>query len=244
MKPLAKTLAVILSVTAMTGALITTAPTASAVERNYSIFGFNDIRIGNGVNVVITTGKGLRAHAEGGSHEQLDRLSFQQDGKQLVISLNPIDDPDDQREVIGPVTVYLSTFAVDMIAHLGSGTVTLDRLSGRAPEVRLSGFGDLTIGAVNADNLLVSMAGGGRLTMAGKTRDMRLEAQGPTTFDGSKLSTDKLSLSHRGAASSQLTVNREVNITNFGPGKIMIDGRPNCSVQSDGSAEIFCNPKN
>ena len=60
-----------------------------AAERKFSIFGFDDIRIGNGVDVVLTSGKGPSARAEGSNREILDRVSLQKNGKQLVVSVRP-----------------------------------------------------------------------------------------------------------------------------------------------------------
>ncbi len=53
-----------------------------------------------------------------------------------------------------PVNLYLSSYAIENLTHLGPGKVTLDKLSGRAPTVRMGGFGTLQIDAVKADGLM------------------------------------------------------------------------------------------
>jgi len=213
-----------------------------AAERKFSIFGFDDIRIGNGVDVVLTSGKGPSARAEGSNREILDRVSLQKNGKQLVVSVRPKSLDRNNYEEDAPVTLYLSSFAIENLTHLGSGMVTLDTLSGRTPKVRLGGFGTLRIDAVEADRLDVVMAGGGQLTMAGEAVAARLELQGASIFESPNLEVEKLTLIQRGPVSSHLAVEREANITNFGTGRIQIEGRPNCMVRTDGSAEIICNP--
>ena len=213
-----------------------------AAERKFSIFGFDDIRIGNGVDVVLTSGKGPSARAEGTTREILDRVSLQKNGKQLVVSVRPKSLDRNNYEQDAPVTLYLSSFAIENLTHLGSGMVTLDRLSGRSPKVRLGGFGTLRIDAVKADQLDVAMTGGGQLTMAGEAVAARLELQGASIFESPGLEVEKLTLVQRGPVSSHLAVEREANISNFGTGRIEIDGRPNCIVRTDGSAEIICNP--
>ena len=197
-----------------------------AAERKFSIFGFDDIRIGNGVDVVLTSGKGPSARAEGSNREILDRVSLQKNGKQLVVSVRPKSLDRNNYEEDAPVTLYLSSFAIENLTHLGSGMVTLDTLSGRTPKVRLD----------------VVMAGGGQLTMAGEAVAARLELQGASIFESPNLEVEKLILIQRGPVSSHLAVEREANITNFGTGRIQIEGRPNCMVRTDGSAEIICNP--
>ena len=213
-----------------------------AAERKFSIFGFDDIRIGNGVDVVLTSGKGPSARAEGSNREILDRVSLQKNGKQLVVSVRPKSLDRNNYEEDAPVTLYLSSFAIENLTHLGSGMVTLDTLSGRTPKVRLGGFGTLRIDSVEADRLDVVMAGGGQLTIAGEAVAARLELQGASIFESPNLEVEKLILIQRGPVSSHLAVEREANITNFGTGRIQIEGRPNCMVRTDGSAEIICNP--
>ncbi|NCP27720.1 MAG: hypothetical protein GW850_09795 [Sphingomonadales bacterium] len=214
-----------------------------AAERKFSIFGFDDIRIGNGVDVVLTSGKGPSARAEGANREILDRVSLQKNGKQLVVSVRPKSLSRNNFEQDAPVTLYLSSYAIENLSHLGSGAVTLDKLSGRTPRVRLGGFGTVRIESVKADQLDVAMTGGGQLMMSGEAVAARIELQGASIFESPGLEVEKLTLIHRGPASSHLAVEREANVSNFGTGRIQIEGRPNCTVRTDGSAEIICDPE-
>ncbi len=225
------------------GAMLASLPVAAqAAERTFSIFGFEDIRINNGVDVVLTTGRGPSARAEGEDREILDRLSLQRNGKQLVVSVRQRNLGSDNFGSDAPVTLYLSSFAVNSISHLGSGMVKLDELSGRNPRVRLGGFGSLRIDAIDADRLDVAMTGGGQVQMSGEVRNARVELQGASIFESPELTAEQLTLVHRGPASSRLAVERQVNITNNGTGSIEIIGRPNCTVQTDGAADIICDP--
>ena len=223
-------------------AMLLLSSTAQAAERKFSLFGFDDIRIGNGVDVILTSGKGPSARAEGETRELLDRVSLQKNGKQLVVSVRPKSLSGNDYDADGPVTLYLSSYAISGISHLGSGLVTLDKLSGRTPHVRLGGFGTLRINSVDADRLDLAMTGGGQVIMAGKARDARIELQGASLFESPDLTVEQLSLVQRGPASSHLMVKREAIITNNGTGRILITGKPNCTVRTDGAAEIVCNP--
>lgn len=215
---------------------------AEAAERKFSIFGFEDIRIGNGVDVVLTSGKGASARAEGETRELLDRVLLQKNGKQLIVSVRAKSLNGDNYDADAPVTVYLSSYAIGSISHLGSGRVTLDKLSGRTPRLRLGGFGTLQVDAVDADRLDVAMTGGGQVTMAGTVRAARVELQGASIFESPDLTVEKLTLVQRGPASSRMRVTREAVITNNGTGRIMIAGTPNCIVKTDGAADIVCDP--
>lgn len=230
-----------ISVFLMSGILLLSSATQAA-ERKFSLFGFEDIRIGNGVDVVLTSGKGPSAWAEGETRELLDRVSLRKNGKQLIVSVERKSQSGDDYGADRPVTLYLSSYAITNISHLGSGLVKLDKLSGRTPRVRLGGFGTLRIDAVDADRLDVAMAGGGQVVMSGKARDARIELQGASIFESPGLTVDKLTLVQRGPARSQLMVKREAAITNYGAGQIDIAGKPNCMVRTDGAANIVCNP--
>jgi hypothetical protein len=164
-------------------------------------------------------------------------------GSQLIISVKPKAGNDSRFSAEEPVTVTLSSYVIKTITHSGSGTVSLDKLGGRDARARLTGFGVLTINDVDSDTLNVAMNGGGQIVMAGQAKKGRIELLGSSIFDGSQLTLETLELVQRGPASSRVFVEKEANISNSGTGRIQIDGRPNCSVKSGGSAEIICNPK-
>ena len=121
--------------------------------------------------------------------------------------------------------------------------MSLDKLGGSSSKIRLSGFGVLTINEVESDVLDVGMSGGGQIIIAGKATKGRISLLGSSIFEGSQLTLETLDLTHRGPASSHVFVEKEANIFNSGTGQIQIDGRPNCSVRSGGSAQIICDPK-
>lgn len=213
-----------------------------AAERKFSISTFEDVRVIGSVDVFISTGKGPSAKAEARNREILDRISLRKNGRQLVVSVKANSSTKRFSED-GPITVYLSSHEVKRITHAGSGTVSLEKLGGSEPLARLGGFGVLSINDVDGDRLTVLMQGGGQMTIAGQVQKARIKLLGSSNFDGSQLTVDTLDLVQRGPASSHIFVEKEANISNSGTGMIQIDGRPNCSVKSGGSAEIICNPK-
>lgn len=218
---------------------------AAAAERNFSIFGFEDVRINGAIDVVITTGKGISARAEAENRNILDRVDLRRSGGTLIVTVRPRTSNDTRRsfDTDEPVKLWLTTRAIKEIFHNGGGSVSLDKLSGRQPRVRLSGFGSLFIGDIESDTVNIAMNGGGELTMAGEVGKARVELLGSSIFKGDGLTVEKLELFHRGPASSHMTVEREAHISNSGTGVIRIDGKPNCLVRSAGSAQIICNPK-
>lgn len=216
---------------------------ADAAERKYSMSGFDAIRVGQGVNVVITTGTGPSAQAEADDRRILDRVSFDRSSRQLVVSMKRGSVDGSSSAENGPVTVYLTTYEVKELTHVGSGTVTLDELSGRQTRIRLGGFGAIAIGNVDSEDSDIALSGGGQVTMAGEIRKARVALIGSSTFDGKALMVERLTLTNRGASSSHVAVEREAKINNSGTGMIRIDGKPVCTIETDGAAEIICNPQ-
>lgn len=216
---------------------------AEAAERKYSISSFEDVRIIGNVNVFISTDKGVSARAEAASREILDRVLLRKNGSQLIVSIRPKAGDNSRFSAEEPVTVTLSSYVVKSVTHSGSGTVSLDKLGGRDPKARLTGFGVLTINDVAGDTLSVAMNGGGQMVMAGTATKATIQLLGSSIFDGSQLTLETLKLVQRGPASSHIFVEKQVDISNSGTGQIRIDGRPNCSVKSGGSADIICDPK-
>ncbi|QTD55006.1 GIN domain-containing protein [Parasphingorhabdus cellanae] len=217
---------------------------ADAAERKFSISSFEEVRVSGSVNVIISTDRGVSASAEAANREILDRVSLRKSGNQLIVLVSPkTSGRDTHFSADETVTVTLSSYIVKSIIHSGSGTVSLDKLGGRDPKARLTGFGVLTINDVEADTLTVAMNGGGEIVIAGQAKKGRINLLGSSIFDGSQLTLETLELAQRGPASSHVFVEKEANIANSGTGQIQIDGRPNCSVKSAGSAQIICDPE-
>ena len=237
---LSKNLYAILTFAFAATALILTAQTAQAAERKFTISSFEDIRIIGSVNVAISTNRGVSASATAANREILDRVLLRKSGSQLIVSMKPKTGDNGYFSADEPVTVTLSSHVVKTITHSGSGAVVLDKLGGRDARARLSGFGVLTIGDVDSDTLDIAMTGGGQIAIAGKARNGRIELLGSSMLDGSGLTLDSLHLIQRGPASTHVTVEKEVTISNSGTGNIQIDGRPNCSVRTSGAAQIIC----
>jgi hypothetical protein len=161
----------------------------------------------------------------------------------LIVSVKPATDGKRHFSINDQITLHLTTYALEKIVHRGSGSVTVDRLTGRNTKARLSGFGTMTIAAVDSDVLAVTMNGGGALQIAGEAKEGRVSLLGSSNFDGGALTLENLYLTQRGPVSSRLSVERVAEITNAGSGTIEILGKPNCLVRSAGAAEIVCNPK-
>ncbi len=227
----------------ISAALLAVSGTAQAKERKLSVYSFDSVWIIGNVNVSIQTGEGPSAVAEAESHRALDRVSLRRAGDQLVVSVLERTNQTNRFSSEAPIELRLTTNRLSKIVHRGAGNVAVDKLEGRNTSARVGGFGSMTIGNIDTDQLEVSMNGGGELIVGGEARKAKIVLFGSSSLDASALLVDDLDLSHRGPSNTQITVEKHAEIKNNGSGSIKIGGRPDCLVRSVGSAEIICNPK-
>ena len=136
---------------------------ATAATRGYTITSFDSIRIDAPVNVILATGQGPSARAEG-DQAVLDRLHVDVSGRQLTIGMDRLR-PGEKSG--GAAILRLSTGMIDRVMLTGGGSVQIDRLKGLRGQIVLGGNGDITVSDVQLDRLDLLLAGGGRATLAG-----------------------------------------------------------------------------
>ncbi len=228
----------------LTTVLVAVAGTAEAKERKLSGYSFDAIQIIGNVNVSIETGKGPSAVAEADTRRALDRVSVRKAGDELIVSVRPGSTQTDRFSKEPPIALRLTTYQLTKILHRGPGSVAVDSMKERNTNIRIGGFGSVTVGDIDTDRLEISMNGGGELIIGGTARTAKVALLGSSRLDATALTVDDLDLTHRGPANTQITVEKRAEITNGGSGFIQIDGRPECLVRTAGAAEIICNPKN
>lgn len=150
---------------------------AAAAERTYSVTDFDRVQVDGPYRVALTTGRSSSARAEG-SAEALDRVAIDVQGGILRVRRNRSAWSGYPGEGAGPVTIVLTTRDLRNAAVVGSGTLDIDRARGLRVDLSVSGSGALTVGAVDSDNLVVGLLGGGRIALAGRTRQLKATVQG------------------------------------------------------------------
>jgi len=212
---------------------------ADAASRGYTITSFDAIRVEAPVNVVVATGMGPSARADGDQH-MLDRLKIDISGRLLSITMERARPGESGG---GPVTLRLSTGALGRIALTGGGSVRIDRMKGLRGEILLGGNGDVTVDAIALDQLDLGLAGGGRATLNGRAGDANIRITGPGAVAAEGLSARQARISNDGAGSVSITADVNARVTASGSGDVTVAGKAACSVDNRGTGRISCGGK-
>lgn len=209
---------------------------AAAATRDFTISSFDAIRVDAPVTVLITTGVGVSARAEG-DQAMLDRLRVDLSGRLLVVSLDRLRVGEKSS---GAATLRLSTGMLDRIVLTGGGSVSVDRLKGLAAQVAVGGNGDVTVGDVQLDRLDVGLSGGGRVALAGRAGVATVRVTGPGAVNAEPLRARQATVGNEGAGSVALTADVAVKVVSTGSGSVSIAGKAACSVDNRGVGQVLC----
>jgi hypothetical protein len=140
----------------------------------------------------------------------------------------------------GPVRISLTTRLLRGAAVTGSGSLEVDRAKGLRVDVSVSGNGRLGIGNVDSDNLVVGLLGGGRITLAGRAKQLKATVQGSGDLAAGALKVDDAQITADTSGSVTVAVARTVRLKAPGPGDVEIIGNPSCTIEAEGSGRILC----
>ncbi len=225
---------------ALTPNVVLRSNAALATEgRTYTIASFDSLRVEAPVSVLLTTGRGSSARAEG-PRGTLDRLKVELSGRVLKISLTAA--PDGSRSA-GPARLILSTGDLRRVMLTGGGSVTINRMKGLAADIVLGGNGDVTVGSADLDRLTVMLAGGGRVTLAGRAGVANLSLSGPGSIAADALTARQAKLVADGPGSIALAASVSADVRASGSGDVTVSGKAACTVSNQGTGRIACGGK-
>jgi hypothetical protein len=212
---------------------------AAAAERSYSVTDFDRVQVDGPYRVIVATGRSSAARAEG-STEALDHISVDVQGGTLRVRRNRSAWSGYPSEGIGPVTITATTRDLRNGEVVGSGSLDIDRVRGLRVGLSVSGSGRLTVADVQSDTLVVGLLGGGRIALAGRTRQLRATVQGSGDLAASGLTADDAQIASDTAGNVAVAVAKTAKVTATGPGDVEIIGSPSCTVQAKGSGQVIC----
>ncbi len=222
-------------------AAILFAGSAEAAERKLLMAGFKDLLIQDDIEVDLTVGKAPRAVVTGEKRE-LSRVILERRGAKLVIRLRSKINNAPQRTGGEPLKLTISNYDLENVEIRGNGLLTASALenSGKA-KILVVGSGNVNIDHIDADRLVATVVGNGRVTLGGgKVRSGLVEIQGSAEIDASAVAFRDLSITHDGNGSSSANVANAATITNNGRGAISISGKGRCFIRQAGAATIDC----
>jgi len=219
--------------------LAAAASSAAAAERRYSVTDFDRVQVDGPYQVTVQTGLSSAARAEG-SAEALERLAVDVQDRTLRVRRNASAWGGYPGDRSGPVRISLTTRDLRAASVVGAGGLAVDRARGLRVDLSVSGSGRLEVGAVEADNLVVGLLGGGRITLAGRARQLKATVQGSGDLAAAGLRADDARILAETAGRVTVAVSRTVKLTAAGPGDVEIIGNPSCTVDAKGSGSIVC----
>lgn len=212
---------------------------AGAAERRYSVTDFDRVQVDGPFQVTVTTGLASGASAEG-STEALERISIEVLGSTLRVRANRSGWGGYPGERTGPVRIALTTRELRAAAVVGSASLDVDRVKGLRVDLSVNGSGRLAVVGVESDNLVVGLLGGGRITLAGRTKQLKATIQGSGDLAAAALSADDAQISADTAGSVTVAVARTVKLRANGSGDVEIVGAPSCTLEGQGTGNIVC----
>ena len=218
--------------------LLATAP-AQAAERRYTVTDFDKIIVEGPFGVTVTTGKAPSAAASGSS-DALERVSVDVQGRTLRIRPNRSAWGGYPGAQTGGVRIIVSTHDLRQAQLIGSGSLSIDKAKGLRFDAALSGSGRVSIGAVDADNLMLGALGTGRMEISGKARLARLTAQGAAAIDGTALLTEDAEVNAATSGDVAVGARRTAKVSASGAGNVEIIGSPACTVKASGAGLVRC----
>lgn len=228
--PLPRSLAVL---TMMTLGL---AAPADAATRGFTITSFDAIRVDAPVEVVITTGAGASARAEG-DQAALDRLKLDVSGRLLAVTMERARPGE---KAGGRAMLRLSTGDLGRVVLTGGGSVSVSRMKGLRGEIVLGGNGNVSVAAVDLDQLNLGVAGAGRVSLAGRAGVATVHVTGPGAVAAEGLRTRQAVVTNDGPGNVALTAEVTAKVTASGSGDVTVMGKAACSVENRGTGRISC----
>lgn len=208
----------------------------SAATRSYTITSFEAIRVDAPVEVIITTGAGASAKAEG-DQPLLDRLRVDVSGRLLSVTLERA--PSGAKSG-GRATLRLATGSLSRIVLTGGGSVSISRMKGQRGEIVLGGNGDVSVAAVDVDQLDLGVAGAGRATLAGRASTATIRVNGTGAVAAETLRARQLTVSNDGPGNVVAAADVTARITASGSGDVTVVGKAACKVDNRGTGRISC----
>lgn len=224
---------------AVPAAVLFAAGPASAAEKRYGLTNFEAIEVNADIVVEVTTRAPVSAVATG-PQDALDRLVVEARNGRLIVSERKFAGDEKRRAPHGAVTLRVNAAGLRSAMLGGAGALQIDRMKGAHVTIGLRGPGSLTVGAVSADRMSVSMIGNGAMTLAGSAKLGELKLSGAGMLDAGRLTIDALASDSEGAGDHILNATKTAAITSRGIGKTVVLGRPVCTVRNIGSGTVTC----
>ena len=217
-------------------ALALAAP-AGAAERNFSVTGFDRIRVDGPFRVRLKTGVAPFARASG-SPAAINGVSIEVQGRTLVVRKNPGNWGGYPGESPGPVEIAVGTHELSTVWVNGAGSLAIDKVKGLSFDLSLQGPGSLAIDQIAVDRLKAGLSGSGSAVLGGKAAQVTAIVRGTSSLDAAGLTVKDATIGAEGTTVVKLTATGTAKVDTQGLATVELAGRPACTVRAVGSAVV------
>ena len=208
-----------------------------AMQRSFSITGFDRIRVDGPYKVTLKTSVAPFARATG-TAASLNGVSIKVEGRTLVIREGSGGWGGYPGEGRGPVTVEVGTHDLTAIYINGAGSLDVDRVRGLSFEVAIQGSGVARIDQVDVDQMKVGIAGAATARLAGRAAKLTATVRGTSTFEGDGLRITNAVIGAEGPSTVRAQVTNSAKVDAIGLVSVNLTGNPACTVKARGSASV------
>jgi len=210
--------------------IVFAAAPAAADDRRIMVTDFDRVQVEGPYQVTLAVGRPSSATASG-SRAGLDRVTVEVQGRTLRIRPNRSawgGYPGERGG--GVVRIQATTQELRFASVIGPGSLSIDRARGLRIDLIVSGSGRLGVASLEADQLVATLNGSGKIMLGGKARQLRASLTGTGDFDGSAFRADNADIVADTAGSVALTAVRTAKVRANGTGEVAIGGAPACTV--------------
>ena len=209
-------------------------PTA---QRNYSVSGFDRIRIDGPYRVDLRTNVAPYARASG-TAASLDDVSIKVEGRTLVVRSGAGGWGGYPGEGRGPVTIEVGTHDLQAAYINGAGALAVDRVKGLGFEMSIQGSGIASVDDVEVDQMKIGVSGAGTVRMAGRVGKLTGTIRGTSNFDADRLAVKDAVIGAEGTSTVRTQVTNSAKVDATGLASVTLTGDPACTVNAKGSASV------
>ena len=217
-------------------AVVASAP-ASAADRNYTVTGFDRVRLDGPYRVRLTTGVAPFARASGSS-AALDGISIEVQGQTLVIRRNPSSWGGYPGAAQGPVEITVGTHDLSTVWLNGAGSLAVNAVRGQSFDLNIQGSGSVSVGRLDVDRLRAALIGTGSASLAGKAAAATMIVRGTGALAASGLAVKDAVLGADGGAVVSANASGTAKVDAQGTASVTVEGDPACTVRALGSAVV------
>lgn len=139
----------------------------------------------------------------------------------------------------GPITVYVTTSTLTAVSVSGSGDLLVEgALQADDLQVSVSGSGSLKMPQLTARHLTTSVNGSGDATLGGSSPQHSISVSGSGQVRAADLRTDDTSVRVSGSGDARVNAQKTLTAHTSGSGSVLVSGNPQVTSSKSGSGTV------